>query len=153
LFAHIVTSIIFIVSLPKISTTLTAILRRPFSHSCCALVSFSERSFLVRKLCQSFSKTKSSVHFSSYSPVASSLTRIIFIAGGAGSRTGVATPQEVKPGYSVVDHSSPVHHALIMPPSLLINNLPGLRPTGSRTGAARVMYPPTLDEFVGVDYN
>ena len=45
-----------IVSLPKMSTTFTAILRRPGGTSCATLFSSSERSFLVRKLCHSFSK-------------------------------------------------------------------------------------------------
>ena len=50
------TSTIVMVSLPKMSTTLTAILRRPGRHSWKTLVSSSERSFFVRKDCHSFSK-------------------------------------------------------------------------------------------------
>jgi hypothetical protein len=50
------TSTIIIVSLPKMSTTFTAILRRPGAHSWKTLFSSSERFFLVRKLCHSFSK-------------------------------------------------------------------------------------------------
>ena len=63
------TSTIVIVSLPKMSTTFTAIFTRflSFSTSRDALVSSSERSFLVRKLCHSFSKMKSPVQTSSHS--------------------------------------------------------------------------------------
>jgi hypothetical protein len=46
----------------------------------------------------------------------------------------VATPPEVKLGYSVVNHLSRVHHARIMPPLLFPNNLLGFC---SRTGATR----------------
>ena len=42
------TSIIVIVSFPKISTTFTAVLRRPGGHSWKTLVSSRDRSFLVR---------------------------------------------------------------------------------------------------------
>ena len=50
------TSTIVIVSLPKMSTTFTAIFRRPGSHSWKTLFNSSDRSFFVRKLCHSFSK-------------------------------------------------------------------------------------------------
>lgn len=51
-----VTATIVIVSLPEMSTTFTASSRRPGVHSWNTLVSSSERSFLVRKDCHSFSK-------------------------------------------------------------------------------------------------
>nr|VFK22846.1 MAG: hypothetical protein BECKLFY1418C_GA0070996_11291 [Candidatus Kentron sp. LFY] len=53
---HTITSTMVMVSLPKISTTFTAILRRPGATSRATLVRSRERSFLVRKLCHSFSK-------------------------------------------------------------------------------------------------
>src|SRR3972149_5766885 len=49
LFPPMFTSTIVIVSFPKMSTTLTASLRRPGGHSWKTLVSSIERSFLVRK--------------------------------------------------------------------------------------------------------
>src|SRR5579863_7044678 len=54
---HITTSIMVMVSLPKMSTTFTASLRRPGGHSWKTLVSSSVRSLLVRNDCHSFSKT------------------------------------------------------------------------------------------------
>jgi hypothetical protein len=53
---HTVTSTIVIVSLPKMSTTLTAIVRRPGAHSWATLVNPRDRSFLVRKLSHLVSK-------------------------------------------------------------------------------------------------
>src|SRR5690606_35820232 len=51
------TSTIVIVSLPKMSTTFTAIFRLPGFIGCGALVSSSVRSRLVRNDCHSFSNT------------------------------------------------------------------------------------------------
>ncbi len=50
------TSTIVIVSLPKMSTTFTAIFTRFRRRLAVDAVSSSERSFFVRKLCHSFSK-------------------------------------------------------------------------------------------------
>jgi hypothetical protein len=49
---HTFTSTMVMVSLPKMSTTLTAILRRPGVHSSNRLLSSRDRSFLVRKICR-----------------------------------------------------------------------------------------------------
>src|SRR3990167_10442120 len=65
----ILTSITLVVSLPKISTTLTAILRRPLEASFSAEISSSFLSFFVLNDCHSFSKIYPPVHFSSNPPL------------------------------------------------------------------------------------